>query len=445
MFMRIDSLIVALSSTPALHVDPVARLALALAVILVAAKVGSELATRLGQPAVLGELCVGVIVGNLVLVGYTGLDYLKTDHLVDIFARLGVILLLFEVGLGSTVREMLNVGASAFLVGCMGVAAPFALGWAVGAWLLPEAGSYVHAFLGATLSATSVGITARVLKDLGLERSTEARVILGAAIIDDVLGLVVLAAIAAVIVAADTGTPLSYGALALTVAKAVVFLAGALLVGVRLSPRLFSLASKLRAGGVLLALSLALCFFLSWLANAMGLAAIVGAFAAGLVLEEAHFHEFAERGERSIHELVAPIASFVTPIFFVVIGMRTDLRSLARADVLLLALALTVAAVVGKQACALAVVGTRANRLMVGIGMTPRGEVTLIFAGIGLGLTVGGRPVLDQGLFSAIVVVVMVTTVLTPPALAWAFARTNRAERHPVSGGAPATRRSRPR
>jgi Na+:H+ antiporter len=422
--MPIDPVALASSAASAVHADPVAGLALALAVILVAAKIGGEIATRLGQPAVLGELCVGVLIGNLALAGYGGLEHLKTDRIVDIFARLGVIILLFEVGLGSTVREMLNVGVPAFLVGCVGVAAPFVLGWGVGAWLLPEAGGYVHAFLGATLSATSVGITARVLRDLGFDRSTEARVILGAAIIDDVLGLVLLAAITAVIVAADTGVPWSYGGLALTVAKAALFLAGALLVGVRLSPRLFSLASRLRSGGVLLALSLAFCFFLSWLADAMGLAAIVGAFAAGVVLEDAHFRDFAERGERSIHELIAPIASFVTPIFFVVIGMRTDLGSLARLDVLALAAALIVAAVAGKQACSLAVVGTRADRLIVGIGMTPRGEVTLIFAGIGLGLTIGGRPVIDEALFSAIVVMVMVTTVLTPPALAWAFART---------------------
>ena len=425
--MPIDPLVVALSTAAPAHADPVAQLALALALILVTAKVGGEIATRLGQPAVLGELVVGVIIGNLVLVGYAGLDYLKTDRLVDIFARLGVIVLLFEVGLGSTVREMLSVGRAAFLVACVGVVAPFALGWVVGAWFLPTAGGYAHAFLGATLSATSVGITARVLKDLGMDRSTEARVILGAAVIDDVLGLVILAAITALIAAANSGAPLSYGALAFTIGKAVLFLAGALLIGARVSPRLFSVASRLRTRGVLLAGALAFCFFLSWLADAMGLATIVGAFAAGVILEDTHFRGFAERGERSIHELIAPIASFVTPIFFVVIGMRTDVRALARLDVFALALVLTVAAVVGKQACSLGLVGAKADRLIVGIGMVPRGEVGLIFAGIGLGLTVDGRPVIDQAIFSAVVVMVMVTTVLTPPALAWAFARAERA------------------
>ncbi len=421
--MQIDSLVVALSSATAMHRDPVAPLALALAVILVTAKIGGELATRIGQPAVLGELLVGVIIGNLVLVGYSGLDYLKTDQVIDVLARLGVIVLLFEVGLGSTVREMLHVGLSAFLVACVGVVAPFVLGWAVGAWLLPGEGAYVHAFLGATLAATSVGITARVLKDLGIERSTEARVILGAAVIDDVLGLIILAAITAVIAAVDSGRTLSYGGLAFTIGKAVLFLAAALLIGVWLSPRVFSLASRWRAGGVLLALALAFCFFLSWLADVVGLAAIVGAFAAGVILEDAHFREFARRGERSIHDLISPIASFVTPIFFVVIGMRADLRSLAQPEVIGLAAALTAAAVIGKQACSLGLVGTKANRLIVGIGMVPRGEVGLIFAGVGLGLHVGGEPVLNQATFSAIVVMVMITTLLTPPALAWAVSR----------------------
>lgn len=431
--MPANSFALALSSGPVVHGDPVAPLVLALAVILVTAKIGGEVAIRLGQPAVLGELAVGVVIGNLVLVGYAGLDYLKTDQVIDLLARLGVIVLLFEIGLESTVREMLRVGLSAFLVACVGVVAPFALGWGVGAWLLPGEGAYLHAFLGATLAATSVGITARVLKDLGMERSTEARVILGAAVIDDVLGLVILAAITAVIAAADSGRPLSYGSLALNVGKAVVFLAVAVLVGMKVSPRLFSAASRLRASGVLLALSLAFCFFLSWLADAVGLAAIVGAFAAGVILEDAHFREFARRGERSIHELISPIAAFVTPVFFVVIGMRADLRALARPEVVGLAAALTAAAIVGKQACSIGLVGTRASRLIVGIGMIPRGEVGLIFAGIGMGLRIGGRPVIDQATFSAIVVMVMVTTLVTPPALSWAFARVSRDKKSSVT------------
>jgi Kef-type K+ transport system membrane component KefB len=427
--------VLALASLPsvALHTDPGARLALALGIILVGAKIGADVAGRLGQPAVLGELFVGVVLGNLVLLGFGGLEYIKSDSVIDAFTQLGVVLLLFEVGLGSTVRQMLDVGRPSFLVACVGVAAPFGLGWAVGAWLLPTAGGHVHAFLGATLSATSVGITARVLKDLGIAQRKEARIVLGAAVVDDVLGLVILAAITAVIAAVDGGAPLSFTSLAFTVVKAVLFLVGSLWVGVRMSPRLFDLGARLRAHDVMLALSLAFCFLLAWLADVMGLAAIVGAFAAGLILEDVHFHRFAARGERSIHEAIAPIVSFVAPVFFVVMGMRTELRSLVRPEVLTLALALTVAAILGKQACSLGVVGMRVNGLLVGIGMIPRGEVGLIFAGIGSGLSVGGHPVIDQPTFSAVVVMVMVTTVVTPPALAWAARRAGGVTQGPVS------------
>jgi Kef-type K+ transport system membrane component KefB len=431
--MPFDLLALASLPSAAQHADPGARLALALGIILVAAKLGADVAGRLGQPAVLGELFVGMVLGNLVLLGYGGIDYIKSDSVIDVFARLGVVLLLFEVGLGSTVRQMLDVGRPSFLVACVGVAAPFGLGWAVGAWLLPTAGGHVHAFLGATLSATSVGITARVLKDLGIAQRKEARIVLGAAVVDDVLGLVILAAITAIIAAVDGGAPLSFASLAFTVVKAVLFLVGSLWAGVRVSPRLFDLGSRLRAHDVMLALSLAFCFFLAWLADVMGLAAIVGAFAAGLILEDVHFHRFAERGERSIHEIIAPIVSFVAPVFFVVMGMRTELRSLVRPDVLTLALALTLAAIVGKQACSLGVVGMRVNGLLVGIGMIPRGEVGLIFAGIGSGLTIGGHPVIDQPTFSAVVVMVMVTTVVTPPALAWAARRAGGVTPEPVS------------
>jgi Kef-type K+ transport system membrane component KefB len=271
------------------HADPVAPVVLAIAVILVAAKLAGDLAARLGQPAVLGELVVGVVLGNLTLAGLAGFEWFKTDPSLDMLARIGVLLLLFEVGLESTVGQMMKVGVSSLLVASLGVAAPFALGWGVGAWLLPGSTSYVHLFIGATLTATSVGITARVLKDLGRSQSGEARVILGAAVIDDVLGLVILSVVAGVIMSADRGDAGSYGGIAGTVGKAAGFLVGALVLGVSWSRKLFAAASKLKARGVLLSVGLAFCFFLSWLANVIGLAPIVGAFAAGLVLEDAHF------------------------------------------------------------------------------------------------------------------------------------------------------------
>jgi Kef-type K+ transport system membrane component KefB len=413
----------ALASEEAGHVDPVGRVALALVIILVVAKLGGDLAVRLRQPAVLGELVGGVVIGNLALAGISGLEWLKTDASVDMLSRIGVLMLLFEVGLESTVGQMLKVGLSSLLVATLGVAAPFALGWGVGAWLLPEQGVYVHAFIGATLTATSVGITARVLKDLGRSQSSEARVVLGAAVIDDVLGLVILAVVTGVIAAAGRGTALAAGDVALTLGKAMAFLVGALALGVLLSKRLFSLAAKMRARGVLLATGLALCFFLSWLSGEIGLAPIVGAFAAGLILEDVHYRDFVDRGEHGLEHLIHPISSFLVPIFFVVMGMRTDLKSFLQPGVAGLAAALTVAAILGKQVCALGVLGKGVDRLSVGLGMIPRGEVGLIFANIGLSLSIGGQRIISDATFSAVVVMVIVTTMVTPPALKWSLGR----------------------
>jgi Kef-type K+ transport system membrane component KefB len=374
---------------------------------------------------VLGELVGGVLVGNLALAGFSGLQWLKTDPSVDMLSRIGVLILLFEVGLGSTIGQMLKVGGSCLLVATLGVAAPFALGWGVSAWLLPEQGPYVHAFLGATLTATSVGITARVLKDLGRSQSNEARVVLGAAVIDDVLGLVILAVITGVIAAADRGGSLAAGGIILTLAKVVGFLAGALVLGVLLSRRLFSLASKLRARGVLIATGLSFCFFLSWLSGVIGLAPIVGAFAAGLILEDVHYRDFVDRGEHGLEDLIHPVASFLVPIFFVVMGMHTDLRSFLQPGVLGLAAALTLAAIVGKQACALGVLDKQVDRRTVGLGMIPRGEVGLIFANIGITLSIGGQRIVNEATFSAVVVMVIVTTMVTPPALKWSLGRSS--------------------
>jgi Kef-type K+ transport system membrane component KefB len=403
--------------------DPVAQLVLGLAIIMVAAKAGSELAVRLGQPAVLGELAAGILIGNLHYFGFDALESLKTDPFIDMFARVGVLVLLFGVGLESTVAEMLKVGASSLLVAVLGVATPLGLGWCVGIWLLPGESQYVHAFLGATLCATSVGITARVLQDIGRAQTGEARIILGAAVIDDVLGLVVLAVVSNVIGAADSGGHVSYASMGLTLAKAAIFLAASLGLGVYIAPRAFFHASRLESRGVLLTLGLAFCFLLSWGAAAIGLAPIVGAFAAGLVLEDVHYRDFVARGQFGLEVLLHPIADFLVPIFFVQMGIRTDLAALARPGVVGLAAALTLAAILGKQICSIGVIDRRVDRFVVGIGMVPRGEVGLIFANIGTTLTLHGAPIVDASTFSAVVVMVLVTTLVTPPALKWRFER----------------------
>jgi len=425
---RLLALAVAVSTMPSLaseggHSDPAAPVVLALAVILVAAKFGGDLATRINQPAVLGELLVGVVLGNVSLLGLQVFEPIGTNAFIDMFSRVGVIILLFEVGLESTVGQMMKVGLSALLVALGGVVTPFVLGYFTTRWLLPEHSTYVALFIGATLTATSVGITARVLKDLQKSQLPEARIILGAAVIDDVLGLVILAVVTGVIAAADKGTELALSDVAFTLFKAVAFLVGSLVLGVWLSPKLFHLASQLKARMVLLAFGLGFCFGLAWLADFIGLAPIVGAFAAGLILEDVHFKDFKDKDEHTLEELVNPISYFLVPVFFVLMGMRTDLKSFTAPGVLSLAAALCVVAIAGKLVAGLGALGKGVDRLSIGVGMVPRGEVGLIFASIGSQLTVKGERVVEPNIFSAVVVMVIVTTMVTPPVLKWSLNR----------------------
>lgn len=412
------------------HLDPVTPLLLGISVILLAAKVGGDLVVRIQQPAVLGELLVGVVLGNLILLGYDGVEFLRPNDLhaedsslvattVDMLARIGVILLLFEVGLESNVREMLRVGWSSLFVALLGVVAPLMLGWLTGRWLLPQETWHVHLFLGATLCATSVGITARVLKDLGKSQSSVAKIVLGAAVIDDVLGLVVLAIVQAIIVQGSAG----WADVSWLAGKAFGFLIVALIVGDWLSPWLFRIAAVLRVRGMLMVTGLVICFGLSWGASLIGLAPIVGAFAAGLILDEKHYASLHRTDERSMEDWVLPITTLLVPIFFVMMGFQVDLRTFRDSNVLWLAAGLTVAAILSKQVCSLGVVGNGIDRVSVGIGMIPRGEVGLIFAAIGQGLVSNGQPVISNAIYSAIVVMVMVTTLVTPPLLSWSLRR----------------------
>jgi Na+:H+ antiporter len=404
--------------------DPVAPLLIQLALLLGAAKLAGWLAIRARQPAVLGEIVIGILLGNLSLVGVHGLDGMKTDPTLAILATFGVILLLFEIGLQSTVAEMLRVGPSSVLVATLGVAAPFALGWAAGAWLLPGQSTLVHAFLGAVLTATSVGITARVLRDLDRASTVEAKIILGAAVFDDVLGLVILAALTGIITAANSGGGgLSIVQVGVISLKALGFLAAAIVVGTWLTPKLLRLASRVRVTGILLTSGLIFCFLLAYLGTLAGLSPIVGAFAAGLVLDAAHFEEFEESRSASIESLLNPISTFLVPIFFVLTGLKVDLRTFANLRILTLALVLTVAAWLGKQVCSLGVLERGVNRLAIGLGMVPRGEVGLIFANVGASLTLRGEPVIPPSTYSAVVIVVIVTTLITPAALTWSLRR----------------------
>jgi len=317
------------------------------------------------------------------------------------------------------------VGPSAALVAVIGVVVPIGLGWAASAWLDPGGPMLVHVFVGATLAATSVGITARVLKDLGVTQEREGQIILGAAIVDDVLGLIVLAVVGGMVKgAAGEGSGVSVVSIAGIVIRAIIFLGAAALVGHFLSAPLVRLASRTgQPDETLLVGALALCFTLAFVAERIGLADIIGAFAAGILLDPHGHGVRAREAAPTLNRLLHWLGSLFVPLFFVLMGMQVHLKSLATGPVLALAAVLIAVAVVSKLVCGLGVLVPGVNRLAVGLGMLPRGEVGLIFAGIGAGLMLDGNPVLSPSLFSAIVLVVLVTTLLAPAGLRVVFAR----------------------
>jgi Kef-type K+ transport system membrane component KefB len=388
--------------------DSPGRLLLILAVVLVGAKLAGVLAERVGQPAVLGELLAGVLLGSSVL-GW--LPPIGTDGYVILhfLAEIGVVLLLFEIGLETDLKAMFRVGPAALAVAAVGVAVPFALGygfWASGLHgqvpsTVPLAMAAI--FVGATLTATSVGITARVLGDLGQMASVEARIIIGAAVIDDVLGLMILSVVSAL----AGGGAVSAGGIVKIIVVATGFLVVAVLVGGRVAPKLFDFIERLKSREILVVFGVACCFLVAGLADWAGSALIIGAFAAGIVLSgTAQFGVIEER--------IKPVVSLFTPIFFVMVGSSVDLRLLdpsrpGAGSVLWAAFALTVLAVVGKIAAGWAAPWTKFRRLAVGVGMVPRGEVGLIFADIGRRSGVLGAEV-----FNAVLLMVLITTFLAP-------------------------------
>ncbi len=416
-----------------LETAAVLRVLGALALITLSGALGGALFARLRQPAVLGELTAGILHGNLGLLGIHGAEGWPQLRGIDLLGQVGVLFLLFQAGLESDVGPMRAVAGSSLLVATLGVVGPLVLG-ALTSWaFFPAQPWVVHAFVGAALCATSVGITARVLSDLGRSSSAVGRIVLGAAVIDDVLGLLVLAIVAGVIAAADAGRPFAWTTILRVGAEALGFFAVALVGGRWASRQAFRWAARLPGDRLLLPLALALCFGFAWLAGRAGLAPIVGAFAAGLVLEDVRIRRKASAPSREagdeleiqpfsrsrVRERIAPIAAFLVPVFFVLMGMRVDLAAFVRPGVPAFAAVLTLAAIAGKQLCAAGVLERGSDRLAVGLGMIPRGEVGLIFAGIGATLTIRGVPVIGDAVFSSIVVMVAVTTLVTPPLLAW--------------------------
>lgn len=400
---------------------------LAFAAVLVAAKIGGELFERIKQPAVLGELVIGIVLGNLGLAGVDVFEALKEAPFLAIAAEIGAILLLFQVGLESNLDKLVAVGPSALAVAVLGVLAPIGMGYAASSVFMPEdAAWYVHLFVGATLAATSVGITARVLHDIGQMESRESRIIMGAAIVDDVLGLIILAFVLGLVGSEDAGGAAEFGLLTLAVilAKAIGFLLATFLVSRTLLDRVITLVLHAKSQSLPVVLGVAYCFLISALAELVGLASIVGAFAAGLMVEDSIERHFGRHSHRyKLDDSVTPIAALFVPVFFVDIGLQVDLPSLAFAEVLVFGGVLTLVAIVSKQICSLGVTDRGINRWAVGLGMVPRGEVGLIFAGVGTSATVAGAAVFSPQTFSAIIVTVMATTLATPPLLKAAFAR----------------------
>lgn len=374
-------------------------------IVLVAAKLIAELAERARIPAVLGEIVAGILIGPSVL------NLVKADNAMHLLGEIGVILLLLNVGLEMDVRELARVGRASLLVAVAGVAAPFAGGIVAGIALGQDTKTAV--FIGAALTATSVGITARVFGDLGTLSSTESRIVLGAAVADDVLGLIILTVVTRVVVDGKVSILSVLGIMGL----AVGFLLVTGVVGAKLIPPAFGAISKFsKSSATLVAAAFALTVGFSSLADAARLAPIIGAFMAGLALNRS---KQAKRIEREL----TPIGHVFIPVFFLSIGVNTDIGAIARPSVLGVAGVLTVVAIAGKLVAAVGAAGTRSDKWTIGIGMIPRGEVGLIFATLGL-----STGVLDKDLYASLILVVLVTTVMTPPLLRWKASRSNAAQ-----------------
>lgn len=407
-----------------------------LVIIYVMSKLGGELSKRFGLPPVLGELLGGVVVGmsilHLLVFPETGsvaadsllmtalqrlgnLDPAAVTHIfasqsevVSVLAELGVIVLLFEIGLESDLRELSKVGSQAVVVAIVGVVAPLVLG-TVGLITLFNVPTIPAVFAGAALTATSIGITSKVLSELGHLKTTEGQIIVGAAVIDDVLGIIVLAVVASL---AKTGEVDVLNVVYLIVA-ASTFLLGSIFLGKFFNKSFVAIADKLQTRGALLIPAFTFALVMAFLANIIHLEAILGAFAAGLVLDETD-------KRKELDQQVMPIADILVPIFFVTVGAKADLSVLNPAIAenrtgLIIATFLLVVAIFGKVITGWAVFGKPGiNRLAIGVGMIPRGEVGLVFAGIG-----SASGVLDKPLEAAIIVMVILTTFLAPPLLQW--------------------------
>jgi len=380
-----------------------------LSIALVATKLLGGLAAKIGIPPVIAELLVGVAIGNF---GSEYVQKLQSSEILLGLSELGALFLLFIVGLETNLKEMAKVGVDAAASAFAGVAAPVLLGFI----FIPFVANYElkHTlFMAAALSATSVGITARVLGDSKMLGSISGRIILGAAVIDDVLGIIVLASVSALVMQGHV----TAGAMGLLLLKICAFVAGIALLK-RILPRFLRGIKPLEVSGSVTILMLSLCLVSAWAAEKAGLAGIVGAFALGVALDDVHFKGYREAESLTLEGIMKPISDFLVPVFFIVMGMNVKLGALAERKSMMLAIVLTLCGIIGKLACGAAVrpktVKAGADRLLIGLGMMPRGEVGLIFAAVGMKLGV-----LNNADYAAVVAMVAVTTLLAPYLMAW--------------------------
>lgn len=386
-----------LAATPVEHTNVL----FALLIMLAAAKLMAEVFERLGQPAVVGEILAGVLIGPSVL------GWVSPSDLISILAEIGVIFLLFTVGLETKPQMIFQVGRKATLVGVLGVILPFVAGFGIAElW----SASFVEAmFIGAALVATSVGITARVLSTMGLLDLQTTRVILGAAVIDDVLGLIILSIVSAVSVGSfDIWSILK------TATGAILFTLFIALVGSRMMTRLAPWVKRLRLGKPFFNVGLILCLGLSFAAIYIGVAAIIGAFLAGMMLAEA------TEDNPKMHDLTTGVSEFLVTFFLVNIGMQLDLAVFKDISVVFLAVVVTIVAVITKfVGCGLGAWGSsKREMIQIGVGMIPRGEVGIVVAQIGLGLAV-----ISEQFFAAVLFMAIATTIIAPPLIKYAFSQ----------------------
>jgi Kef-type K+ transport system membrane component KefB len=372
---------------------------LSLVIMLIFAKLLAEIFERLKQPAVVGEILAGIVIGPSVL------GLVKSNEIIATLAEIGVIFLLFTVGLETKPQAILRVGGRAFVVAVLGVIVPFIAGyWIAYLW---DGSSAEAMFVGAALVATSVGITARVLGNLGLLDAPTARIILGAAVIDDILGLLILS-----VVSSLTKGSIDYFELVKTAGLSVIFTILLATIGAKFITKIAPKIEKLKIGEPFYIAGLVLCLGLSYLATYIGVAAIIGAFLAGMALAEA------SEKNHTMHKQTSGVMEFLVPFFLVNIGMSLDLHVFKDVSTVYLAIIVTVLAIITKFiGCGLGSFGVGWRRsAQIGVGMVPRGEVGIVVAQIGLGLGVIG-----PHFFAAVLFMAIATTLIAPPFIKWAF------------------------